>query len=163
MIQFQDNLIINIPDINDFRRVNRILPQYKTIIEHSPVSLWTVNGADMETSLFQLANDSLKEYKAQYITAADFFENGTSVAWFNGRAIHSAPLSLNLMHNAIVKSIVGESYSINVRNAPFATKSETSISTSTQGFAMMFPIFIGIVMSILSPSYILFYIKVKYL
>lgn len=130
------------------------------MLQNSSVELVIVDG-DMETDLLNLAEESLKEYKFQYLTAATFPTDGSILAWFNGQPLHAPPLSLNLLHNAMIKALFGEQFSINVINAPFKSDAKSYGSTGFDGFVIMFPIFVGIVMSILSPSYISFYIKVK--
>lgn len=122
----------------------------------------------MERGLLNLANQSIKSYLFQYLTAASFHKNGTIVAWFNGQALHSAALALNLVHNAISK-VIGEDFGINLQNDPlkFLPKIENStipdMFKDQDGFGYIFAFILGMVMSILSASYIIFYIKVKLL
>ncbi|XP_073830695.1 phospholipid-transporting ATPase ABCA3-like [Musca autumnalis] len=46
------------------------------------------------------------------------FEEDYVVAWFNNVALHSVPLSLNLVHNAILRSIYGDQCGIEVAMEP---------------------------------------------
>lgn len=143
----------------------RIALQYKKNIEQSSnAKLLTVHSGNMESDLLSLANSHLKEFKFQYLIGANFFENGTIVAWFNGQAFHTAALTLNTLHNAIVKSFIGDEHSISVTNAPFKfLPRNDSISEAVaemDGFGLIFCFIIGLVFTVLSSSYIQFYIKV---
>lgn len=107
-----------------------------------------------------MAENSMREYKFQDITGVKFYSNGTAEAWFNELALHSTALSLDLVHNAVIKAKLGPNYSIRVRNAPFKSQSSSIVSNSFDGFAMMFPMLMGLVLCITTPSFITFYIKV---
>lgn len=111
----------------------------------------------MESSLIQIAEKSLAKYRFQFIAGASVFENGTLVAWFNNQAFHSASLALDLLHNAIINTAIGDSYNIKVANAPrnYTKKVENTHEVETE-----LALFFDFVMPILSTLYILFYIKV---
>lgn len=119
----------------------------------------------MEDGLFGLAHLKLKEFKFQYVVGAEFLSNKTIIAWFNNQGYHTAALTLNLVHNAIVKSFFDEDYGISVTNAPlkFLPKNGTNaeIVQTIDTFGYLFCTLIGFAMSILSSSYITFYIKVR--
>lgn len=143
-------------------RFQSVFSQYKNIVQYSSAELLSVNENRMEDDLMNLSKADLIRYKFQYITAASFFGNGTVVTWFNGQALHSAPLSLNLMHNAIAKAIIGNSSSIHVKNAPFKHFPKTQSTNSVlQKYGFTLAIFIGIAMGIYSPAYFSFYIQVN--
>lgn len=139
--------------------------QYKKNIEQSSnAKLITVRSGNMEKDLLSLANSHLKEFKFQYLIGANFFENGTIIAWFNNQAFHTAALALNTLHNAIVKSIIGDDNSISVTNAPFKflprNDSISDVVANVDTFGFSFCIVVGLVFTVLSSSYIQFYIKV---
>lgn len=120
---------------------------------------------DMEQTLLQIAQQSMKQYYFQYLTAASVLQNQTIVAWFNGQAMHSATLALDLVHNALIKITAGVDYGIRVANKPlpFLPNNDTTVSEAPDmdSFGYSFAITIGILMSVLSASYIGFYIRVS--
>lgn len=121
----------------------------------------------METGLLGLAKSQLKEFQFQYLVGAEFLANKTIIAWFNNQGYHTSPLTLNLVHNAIVKNFFDDDYGISITNAPLALKALPKNGTdsdkieSYDQFGFIFSFLIGITMSVLSASYIAFYIKVR--
>lgn len=113
-----------------------------------------------------VAKKSLREYNFQYLSAASVTSNGTIFAWFNNQAIHSASLALDLVHKALINMLFGDDYSIDVTNAPLKfqpsnyTNPDVPDMEDFDSFGYSFSIGIGVVMSVLSASYISFYIKV---
>ncbi|XP_031625623.1 ATP-binding cassette sub-family A member 3-like [Contarinia nasturtii] len=143
---------------------DNITTQYKKYVEHSAKYL-SVNNVDMQDGLLELANQSIKPFMFQYLTAISFNKNGSIVAWFNGQALHSAALAVNVVHNALVKLFLTEDHEINLQNDPlkFLPRNDTipDILPDVDTFGYFFSAAIGIVMSVLSASYITFYIKEK--
>lgn len=132
-----------------------------------PTELRFVEG-DIKSALLKIANETLPSYRFHYLTAAEFNQNET-IAWFNGVALHSAPLSLNLVHNAMVKSSLGHDHSICLTNKPFPLESaQDKFDSDSQEvtnimrelFGLLFAVFIYIAMSIHSARFITFYIEV---
>lgn len=119
----------------------------------------------MQKTLLDVAQKSMKEYYFQYLTAATVLKNQTIVAWFNGQAIHSATLALDLVHNALIKIAAGADYGIHVANKPlpFLPKNDTTIpdAPDMDSFGYSFAMTIGVLMSVLSASYIGYHIKVS--
>lgn len=143
----------------------RIASEYASIVKESVAQLLAVDDSNgMEAALLGLAQTALKEFKFQYLTAISFLRNGTIVAWFNNQAIHSAPLALSLVHNAILKTL-SDDFSIHVTNAPlkFLPKNDTTpdILDDIDGFGFFFAMTTSIVLSVLLATYISFYIKVS--
>lgn len=144
---------------------HRIATQYqKQINQLSTAKLLTVHS-DMESGLLGLAHSQLKEFKFQYLVGAEFLPNKTIIVWFNNQGYHTAALTLNLVHNAIVKNFFDDDYGISITNAPlkFLPKNSTDPDPleNIDTFGFLFSILIGFAMSILSASYITFYIKVR--
>lgn len=142
---------------------SRIAANYKLNIEKSSASLEMIQG-NMQQFLLNMAKTSVKKFKFQYLTAISFNDDSTVIAWFNNQALHSAALALDLVHNAIIKAFCGGDHSIHVHNAPlkFLPKNDSTpdIFENIDGFGYIFASLTGLVMSILSASYISYYIKV---
>lgn len=132
------------------------------MIEKSTAKLQTTSN-DMEMTLSEMAQTSFKEYLFQYLAAASVLNNQTIIAWFNGQPLHFAALSLNLVHNALIKTILGDDYGIRVTNnpLPFSSENNTLSFGNYDFFGSTFPIVIGVVMTLLSASYVGYHIKVR--
>lgn len=119
----------------------------------------------MQESLLNTAKVSMKEYYFQYLTAVTVLPNQTILAWFNGQAIHSAALALDTVHNALIKLTAGTDYGIRIANKPlpFLPSNDTLKAEvpDIDSFGYSFAITIGVVMSVLSASYIGYHIKVS--
>lgn len=86
----------------------------------------------------------------------------TIIAWFNGHPLHTAPLTLNLVHNAIVKAMIGADHSIELYNHP--AKSDFNLKKNPQDNSMVrsaIAFFLGLPFAVLSATYITSYIKVQ--
>jgi len=58
---------------------------------------------------------NIAKYRNYYIAAAEFNTNGSTLSangLYSSVAIHSAPLTTNLLSNALIKTVAGEQYSI---------------------------------------------------
>lgn len=122
---------------------------------------------DMETHFLKLAEKLIVRMNAQYLAAATIgkYENGTLIAWFNGQPLHTAPLSLNLLHNALLRSTIGEEYSLKVSNKPlpFTTKSRMQMLAGGNNIGFQLATNVGFAMAFVSAFYVMFYIKVIYI
>lgn len=68
-------------------------------------------------ALLDRAVQNIAEYRNNYIVSAEFnISDGILYAngFYSGIAIHSVPLTINLLSNALIKSIAGDEYSIHV-------------------------------------------------
>lgn len=68
-------------------------------------------------ALLDRAIQNIAEYRNNYIVSAEFnISDGVLYAngFYSGIAIHSVPLTINLLSNALIKSIAGDEYSIHV-------------------------------------------------
>lgn len=115
------------------------------------------------------AKDKYENMKRNYLTAASIghMKNATITAWFNNIPYHTAPLTLNLLHNAVARAIIGPDYSIDVTNepVPFTPESRKRIEQSkneVQAFIGIFAV-VGLAfgMVYVTAFYTLFYIKVS--
>lgn len=129
-------------------------------IDKSSAELQKITSNDMNTTLLESAQTSLKEYLFQYLAAASVLNETTIVAWFNGQPLHSAPLSLDLVHNAIIKTMLGADHSICVANKPLSFFPNNNSHYGGDGYGQLFPIVVGSVMTVLSASYVGYHIKV---
>lgn len=88
-------------------------------------------------------------------------ENGTMIAWFNNQLYHTAPISLNLLHNAILKATVGADHSIKVANwpVPFNPISKTLLTMNGDDMGSQLAANMSFAMAFIMAFYALIYIK----
>lgn len=89
------------------------------------------------------------------------FDNNTFFAWFNGHPFHTSPLSLNLLHNAILRVKYGEDYSIRVSNwpTPFRPESKALLTMTGDDMGSQLATNLSFVMAFTSALYVMFYIQ----
>lgn len=61
-----------------------------------------VAGMSMTDKIIELQKQDLLRVNTRYMVAATI-SNNVSVGWFNNEALHTVPLALNLIYNAMVK------------------------------------------------------------
>lgn len=107
-------------------------------------------------------NSSLQDYILQdrpnsVIAAAITQQNLT--AFFNNEAYHSAPISVNLLYNAILKSSCSDC-AIEVVNAPVEKKDKKNPDDKElDPNIILFVSRVGMIFSIFVPMFIIFYVK----
>lgn len=76
--------------------------------------------------------------------------------------MHAAPLSINLVHNAMLRSYVGSNYSISVINKPlpFTFESRMLLLGDLNNIGFQLATNMSFAMAFVSALYIMFYIKV---
>lgn len=92
------------------------------------------------------------------------YRGGEAVAWFNTEPFHSTAISLNLVHNTLIKTYLGADHSISVTNKPFKFVNKFGVKDSVQlrdltNVGFMLAIFISFAMAFVSSFYIIFYIR----
>lgn len=121
-----------------------------------------VSTADkMEKYFLQQASLSLPTVNKDYLIGATITANSL-IAWFNGQPFHTLPLTLNTINRAILKTLVGQDYDIEVINKPYIWSSQPDSSHRAQEdfSSFLMPMFIFFILLIHWPSiFIGFYIK----
>lgn len=147
----------------NFFFLSRILHQFKESIQtNSNAELNTLST--INNDLIAFGNSSQQVYRTQYLIGASADINDTIFAWYNNQAYHSADISLNAIHDAIVKANFGHDFVIQVKNEPLFDQQMQIISKNSKDddvyFGVLFSLFIGVSLSIYLASYLSFYIKV---
>lgn len=104
-----------------------------------------------------LINGSTVVYTSEYLLGISFLNDGSIVAWYNYGMYHSAPLALNLIHNAVL----GQKNDIVIINAPLKLHTTAEYSSIEDNFVAFVSIFICFAWSFYTFIYIEFYIKVS--
>ncbi|XP_078049321.1 phospholipid-transporting ATPase ABCA3 isoform X2 [Augochlora pura] len=93
---------------------------YKSAVESFGGTATEVAGNMSVThALLDQSIKSISEYRNRYIASAEFniTDEGLYVnGFYSGIALHSLPITVNLLSNALIKSVAGEEYSIHVSN-----------------------------------------------
>ncbi|XP_017056192.1 phospholipid-transporting ATPase ABCA3 isoform X3 [Drosophila ficusphila] len=97
---------------------------------------------------------------SRYLVAASVNESGI-IAWLNNQALHTAPLTVNMVHNAIAKQLMGDKVAIQVTNAPLPYTTSTLLSQLSTGnnLGTQLASNLCFCMCFVSSIYILFLIK----
>lgn len=117
-------------------------------------------SADIEDHFLNLGNQIRIRTNTRYLVGLS--HNGHSfIAWFNNQLFHTAPLSLNLLHNAILRSKLGDDHSIDVSNWPIPFRPESRIHLAMNGHDMGSQLakYISFAMAFITAIYIMFYIR----
>nr|XP_044248856.1 LOW QUALITY PROTEIN: phospholipid-transporting ATPase ABCA1-like [Drosophila takahashii] len=72
---------------------------------------------DFENYVIKVEGTRQTGINPHYLVGASF-SNSKIIAWLNNQAYHAAPLTLNMVHNAMAKALVGPQVQIGVTNAP---------------------------------------------
>lgn len=111
----------------------------------------------------ELAKTILVRLNSRYLAGMSL--NSTNemdiIAWFNNQPFHTTALSLNLLHNSMLKATLGSEYNIKVTNSPLPFRVESRISMLMAGNNMGFQLAtnISFAMAFVSSFYLLFYIR----
>lgn len=118
---------------------------------------------DIQERFLKLAETMLVRLNSRYLAGMSVDGNGTIIGWFNNQPLHTLPLSINLIHNAIVRAKLGNNYSIRVINSPLPFKLESRVDMLIAGNNIGFQLAtnISFAMAFVSAFYAMFYIKVK--
>lgn len=125
----------------------------------SPNHQLIVTKEDMNDFILNKSLESIATVNTRYWAGVTL--NTTSpTAWFNNKAFHSAPLSINLLFNALLKSTCQEC-DIQVTNKPLpfqlTTRFDQLETGANSGFQLAFNT--GFAMAFVAALYIMFYIR----
>lgn len=115
--------------------------QYQNLLKNSQKVLNLLDTADMD--------DVILKNGSNYVIGATF-ANFSVVGWYNNEFLHSSPLSLNLINQAILKAYSGENYSIEVTNKPYYERERFSFRIH----AILYVVEIILIACIISFSFI---------
>ncbi|XP_053679934.1 phospholipid-transporting ATPase ABCA3-like [Anopheles nili] len=133
---------------------------YRTMFQSFPNNhRLEVIDKDIVEHILELSNDNIGLVNREYMTAASI-TNTNHTVWWNPTGFHTAPLALNFMYNAIIKSI-NSNFEITIINKPLPFKAETRFTQLQAGNNLGFQISFntGFAMSFIAALYIMFYIK----
>ncbi|OAD58503.1 ATP-binding cassette sub-family A member 3 [Eufriesea mexicana] len=99
--------------------------EYKNSIQYfGGFAKATEENISVTQALLDRAVRDIAEYRNNYIVSAEFNTSGEVLyanGFYSGLATHSIPLTVNLLSNTLIKSMVGEEYSIHISSQKFPT------------------------------------------
>uniref|UniRef100_A0A1Y1MN73 ABC transporter domain-containing protein n=2 Tax=Photinus pyralis TaxID=7054 RepID=A0A1Y1MN73_PHOPY len=101
---------------------SKIAHYYEDSLNGSVVYSKTVQNLSDE--IIQQGINNIEFYKKRMVVAVsfdDFIGKHSATAFYSNKAVHGAPISLNLLTNAVLKSLKGPDYGIKVGNHPLTS------------------------------------------
>lgn len=119
-----------------------------------------VISEDMSGHYLNKSRQFLSRVNNRYLFGVTI-ESPNITVWFNNQPYHSSPVSLSLLHNAILKTVSGRDCTIKVANKPLAYRTESRMmmlqAGNNLGFQLSFNI--GFAMAFVASFFIIVYIK----
>lgn len=118
----------------------------------------------MQERFLRFAEKDLFVVNSQHLVGISN-DDGSIIGWFNNQPYHTMPLSVNMIHNAMVKSKINSNYSISIINdpLPFLPSSRADKMKDGLNIGFQFTLYISFAMVFVSAFYVIFYIKVLHI
>jgi ATP-binding cassette subfamily A (ABC1) protein 3 len=115
---------------------------------------------DMTSHYLQKSREFLARVNRRYLFGATIQKLNITV-WFNNQPYHTSPISLGMMHNAVMKMISNGNCSITVVNKPLPYRTESRMmmlqAGNNLGFQLSFNV--GFAMAFVASFFVIAYIK----
>ncbi|XP_011705290.1 PREDICTED: uncharacterized protein LOC105460538, partial [Wasmannia auropunctata] len=123
---------------------NELIGQkYRDIVEHFGIAERVASDTNIINALLNSSMKDIVEYRNNLIISAEFNDTESNVTWANGfysgSAIHSVPLTINLLSNSLIKAFASDKYSIIASRQKLPN---TLFSTAIQTADLQFFVFI---------------------
>ncbi|KAH8378947.1 hypothetical protein KR009_002246, partial [Drosophila setifemur] len=82
------------------------------------------NGVAFEEYILSQSDSYKYRTYFEYMAAATIADDNITI-WLNNKPLHTAPLTLNLLHNALARTFLGKEAKTGVRNAPLPYSKDT--------------------------------------
>lgn len=119
-----------------------------------------VIASNMTEHYLRKSNEFIARVNARYLFGATIEKSNITV-WYNNQPYHASPISLSLLHNAVLKTVAGRKVSIAVSNKPLPYRAESRMmmlqAGNNLGFQLSFNI--GFAMAFVASFFIIIYIK----
>lgn len=105
-------------NISDRPNLLKIAKEYENYVKHETSdSNFEEISVGFEDFILNLYKTILVRINTKYVAAATFYPQNIT-AWLNNQPLHTAPLTVNLIHNAMARAYLGPEYQISVTNSP---------------------------------------------
>lgn len=96
-----------------------------SIIKNLNINHMKIEGTDMEAAFLK---NSQTNFDLNYKSLFGISANAKNVTgWFNGQALHTMPIALNLVHNVFLNAVFGNESGIDISNKPLPFKKQTKV------------------------------------
>lgn len=141
---------------------NEIGNQFKAMFVNKGNHRLTVIGSSIDDYILDVSNALVVVNRAYMVGATIAANSNPITAWFNNQPYHTAPLAVNLVHNAVLRARMGENYGIRVANfpMPFTTKVKRNLNKKG-GVGSELAMDVSMAMAFVAALFVLTYIRVK--
>jgi len=110
--------------------------------------------------ILQIAKDDQPVVNSRYLVGASI-EDDKITAWLNNKPLHTAPLTLDAVHNALAQKYIGEDAEIEVTNWPYPYSTQTELKRLNLGNSLGTQMAANLcfAMCFVSSMYLIFLIK----
>lgn len=119
-----------------------------------------VPDGDMIQHYLNKSKEFLARVNNRYLFGVSI-ERPNITVWYNNQPYHASPISLSLLHNAVLTTVAGRNCTIAVANKPLPYRTESRMmmlqAGNNLGFQLSFNI--GFAMAFVASFFIIFYIK----
>lgn len=139
---------------------------YEMVSKDQGVEVSMLEGENMNEWLIQIAkNITLEDYSRMFIVGAESNRGSPSsemTVWFNLEALHSLPISLNLVYESIDRQMFNSSSNIVAVNHPFPPEAVAFVGyLYTELVKFCWAVLVPLTIPFLAASYVLFSIHEK--
>ncbi|XP_055711669.1 phospholipid-transporting ATPase ABCA3 isoform X3 [Phlebotomus papatasi] len=138
-----------------------IFNQYVGLFEDPPTERTLIQtDQDMELKALEEAERNIVAFNSRNIVGATISGNEI-IAWFNNQPLHTVPLSMDVVYNAVLRATCGSQCGITVTNHPIPFTYESRLIILSVGNNMGFQLAVNITfaMAFVASFFIMFYIK----
>ncbi|XP_012538072.1 phospholipid-transporting ATPase ABCA1 [Monomorium pharaonis] len=90
--------------------------KYRDVVQYFGKAERVASDTSVASALLNSSMQNIVEYRNNFIVSAEFNDTEGNTTWANGfysgLAIHSVPLTVNLLSNSFIKALAGDQYSI---------------------------------------------------
>ncbi|XP_037025654.1 ATP-binding cassette sub-family A member 3-like isoform X1 [Bradysia coprophila] len=149
------------PNANQDSLIAKYSAEYQNQMQTDQIHEFEKISENFEAYILRLARSMLVRVNSRYLAGATIRDPLRIVAHFNNQPYHTAPLSLSLVHNAVLRSHLGVDHSITVFNKPLNYSSHSRMKLLQLGGTMGFQLAVnvGFAMAFVASFYVLSYIK----
>ncbi|XP_030374323.1 ATP-binding cassette sub-family A member 3 [Scaptodrosophila lebanonensis] len=97
---------------------------YTDYVVSQGATLLNTSGMGFENYILKASEEQRARVDAKYLAGVTI-EEGNITVWFNNKPFHTAPLALNLLHNALARQVLGPESGTGVTNDPLPYSNDT--------------------------------------
>lgn len=140
-----DPMMLNHKISNSYMKYNQFIRKQYNVDMYQIIEL--AGRREIKSFFLYLEMVSSLGVQSFYIAAADFHPNKT-ISYWNNKLIHSAPISLNMIHNALSFYLVGPETQIRVANLPIAHGDRNILSQMNVHYGLKIGIGFGVMLAL---------------